>query len=60
MLYPITDEMKYDKTVKNTNTCKREQFNFLTDEEFEKLRLSEMEYSDEMRDEIKRFFTLKR
>ena len=60
MLYPITDEMKYDKTVKHTNTCKREQFNFLTDEEFEKLRLSEMEYSDEMRDEVKRFFTLKR
>lgn len=60
MLYPITDEMKYDKTVKHTNTCKREQFNFLTDEEFEKLRLSEMEYSDEMRDEVRRFFTLKK
>ena len=60
MLYPITDEMKYDKTVKHTNTCKREQFNFLTDDEFEKLRLSEMEYSDEMRDEVKRFFTLKK
>lgn len=60
MLYPITDEMKYDKTVKHTNTCKREQFNFLTDDEFEKLRLSEMEYSDEMRDYAKRFFTLKR
>lgn len=60
MLYPITDEMKYDKTVKHTNTCKREQFNFLTDDEFEKLRLSEMEYSDEMRDEVKRFFALKR
>lgn len=59
MLYPITDEMKYDKTVKHTNTCKREQFNFLTDEEFEKLRLSEMEYSDEMCDEVKRFFALK-
>lgn len=60
MLYPITDEMKYDKTVKHTNICKREQFDFLTDEEFEKLRLSEMEYSDEMRDRIKRFFALKR
>lgn len=60
MLYPITDEMKYDKTVKHTNTCKREQFDFLTDEEFEKLRLSEMEYSDEMCDEVKRFFALKR
>ena len=60
MLYPITDEMKYDKTVKHTNTCKREQFNFLTDDEFEKLRLSEMEYSDEMRDEVRRFFTLKK
>ena len=60
MLYPITDEMKYDKTVKHTNTCKREQFDFLTDEEFEKLRLSEMEYSDEMRDEVKRFFALKK
>lgn len=60
MLYPITDEMKYDKTVKHTNTCKREQFDFLTDDEFEKLRLSEMEYSDEMRDEVKRFFTLKK
>lgn len=60
MLYPITDDMKYDKTVKHTNTCKREQFNFLTDEEFEKLRLSEMEYSDEMRDEVKHFFTLKK
>lgn len=60
MLYPITDEMKYDKTVKHTNTCKREQFDFLTDDEFEKLRLSEMEYSDEMRDEVKRFFALKR
>ena len=60
MLYPITDEMKYDKTVKHTNTCKREQFNFLTDDEFEKLRLSEMEYSDEMRDEVRRFFELKR
>ena len=60
MLYPITDEMKYDKTVKHTNTCKREQFNFLTDDEFEKLRLSEMEYSDEMCDEIKHFFTLKK
>jgi hypothetical protein len=60
MLYPITDEMKYDKTVKHTNTCKREQFNFLTDDEFKKLRLSEMEYSDEMRDYAKRFFTLKR
>ena len=59
MLYPITDEMKYDKTVKHINTCKREQFNFLTDDEFEKLRLSEMEYSDEMRDEVKHFFTLK-
>ena len=59
MLYPITDEMKYDKTVKHTNTCKREQFDFLTDEEFEKLRLSEMEYSDEMCDEVKHFFTLK-
>ena len=59
MLYPITDGMKYDKTVKHTNTCKREQFNFLTDDEFEKLRLSEMEYSDEMRDEVKHFFTLK-
>ena len=59
MLYPITDEMKYDKTVKHTNTCKREQFDFLTDDEFEKLRLSEMEYSDEMRDEVKHFFTLK-
>lgn len=59
MLYPITDEMKYDKTVKHTNTCKREQFDFLTDEEFEKLRLSEMEYSDEMRDEVKHFFTFK-
>lgn len=59
MLYPITDEMKYDKTVKHTNTCNREQFDFLTDEEFEKLRLSEMEYSDEMRDEVKHFFTLK-
>ena len=52
--------MKYDKAVKHTNTCKREQFNFLTDDEFEKLRLSEMEYSDEMCDEVKRFFTLKR
>ena len=60
MLYPITDEMKYDKTVKHTNTCKREQFDFLTDEEFEKLRLSEMEYSDEMRDEVRRFFALKK
>lgn len=60
MLYPITNEMKYDKTVKHMNTCKREQFGFLTDEEFEKLRLSEMEYSDEMCDEVKRFFTLKR
>lgn len=60
MLYPITDEMKYDKTIKHINTCKREQFGFLTDEEFEKLRLSEMEYSDEMRDEVRRFFTLKR
>lgn len=59
MLYPITDEMKYDKTVKHTNTCKREQFDFLTDEEFEKLRLSEMEYSDEMCDEVKHFFALK-
>ena len=59
MLYPITDEMKYDKTVKHTNTCKREQFGFLTDDEFEKLRLSEMEYSDEMCDEVKHFFTLK-
>lgn len=59
MLYPITDEMKYDKTVKHTNTCKREQFNFLMDDEFEKLRLSEMEYSDEMRDYAKRFFALK-
>ena len=59
MLYPITDEMKYDKTVKHTNICKREQFDFLTDEEFEKLRLSEMEYSDDMRDEVKRFFALK-
>ena len=59
MLYPITDEMKYDKTVKHTNNCKREQFDFLTDEEFEKLRLSEMEYSDEMRDEVKHFFALK-
>ena len=59
MLYPITDEMKYDKTVKHINTCKREQFNFLTDDEFEKLRLSEMEYSDEMCDEVKHFFTLK-
>ena len=60
MLYPITDEMKYDKTVKHTNTCKREQFNFLTDDEFKKLRLSEMEYSDETRDYAKRFFTLKK
>lgn len=60
MLYPITDEMKYDKTVKHINTCKREQFGFLTDDEFEKLRLSEMEYSDEMRDYAKRFFTLKK
>lgn len=60
MLYPITDEMKYDKTVKHTNTCKREQFDFLTDEEFEKLRLSKMEYSDEMRDEVRRFFALKK
>jgi hypothetical protein len=60
MLYPITDEMKYDKTVKHINTCKREQFDFLTDDEFEKIRLSEMEYSDEMRDSVKRFFTLKR
>ena len=60
MLYPITDEMKYDKTVKHINTCKREQFGFLTDDEFEKLRLSEMEYSDEMRDEVKHFFTLKK
>ena len=59
MLYPITDEMKYDKTIKHTNICKREQFDFLTDDEFEKLRLSEMEYSDEMRDEVKHFFTLK-
>lgn len=59
MLYPITDEMTYDKTVKHINTCRREQFDFLTDEEFEKLRLSEMEYSDEMRDEVKRFFALK-
>ena len=59
MLYPITDEMKYDKTVKHTNTCKREQFNFLTDDEFEKLRFSEMEYSDEMRDRVKHVFTLK-
>ena len=59
MLYPITDEMKYDKTVKHTNTCKREQFDFLTDDEFDKLRLSEMEYSDEMHDEVKHFFTLK-
>ena len=60
MLYPITDEMTYDKTVKHTNTCKREQFVFLTDDEFEKLRLSEMEYSDEMRDEVKHFFALKK
>lgn len=60
MLYPITDEMKYDKTVKHTNTCKRKQFDFLTDNEFEKLRLSEMEYSDEMCDEVKRFFALKK
>ncbi len=59
MLYPITDEMKYDKTVKHANACKREQFDFLTDEEFEKLRLSEMEYSDEMREEVKQFFSLK-
>ena len=60
MLYPITDEMKYDKTVKHTNTCKRDQFGFLTDDEFEKLRLSEMEYSDEMCDEVRRFFALKK
>ena len=59
MLYPITDEMKYDKTVKHTNTCKREQFDFLTDDEFEKLRLSEMEYSDETRDKVRSLFTLK-
>lgn len=60
MLYPITDEMRYDKTVKHTNTCKREQFGFLTDDEFEKLRLSEMEYSDEMCDKIRSFFALKK
>lgn len=60
MLYPITDEMKYNKTIKHTNTCKREQFDFLTNDEFEKLRLSEMEYSDEMRDEVRRFFALKK
>ncbi len=60
MLYPITEQMTYDKTTKHTNTCKREQFDFLTDEEFEKLRLSEMEYSDEMCDEVRRFFTLKK
>ncbi len=59
MLYPITEQMTYDKSVKHTNTCKREQFDFLTDEEFEKLRLSEMEYSDEMCDEVRRFFALK-
>lgn len=60
MLYPITDEMKYDKTVKHTNTCKREQFDFLTDEEFEKLRLSEMEYSDSMREEVRIFWKNKK
>lgn len=60
MLYPITERMTYNKTVKHINTCKREQFGFLTDDEFEKLRLSEMEYSDEMRDEVRRFFTLKK
>ena len=32
----------------------------LTDDEFEKLRLSEMEYSDEMCDEVRRFVALKR
>ena len=60
MLYPITDEMKYDKTIKHTNTCKREQFNFLTDEEFEKLRLSEMEFTEGMRTEIQQFWQLKK
>ena len=60
MLYPITDEMKYDKTIKHTNTCKREQFNFLTDEEFEKLRLSEMEFTEGMRTETQQFWQLKK
>ena len=60
MLYPITDEMTYDKTVKHTNTCKREQFDFLTDEEFEKLRLSEMEFTEGMRTKIQQFWQLKK
>lgn len=60
MLYPITDEMKYDKTVKHTNCCQRSQFDFLTDEEFEKLRLSEMEYSDSMREEVRIFWKNKK
>lgn len=60
MLYPITEQMTYDKSVKHINICKREQFDFLMNEEFEKLRLSEMEYSDEMREEIRNFFALKK
>lgn len=60
MLYPITERMTYDKTVKHTNTCKRDQFAFLTDKEFKALRLSEMEYSDEMREEVRTFFAMKR
>ena len=60
MLYPITDEMKYDKSIKHINCCQRNQFPFLTDHEFDALRLSEMEFTEGMRTEIQQFWQLKK
>ena len=60
MLYPITDEMKYDKSIKHINCCQRNQFPFLTDHEFDALRLSEMEFTEGMRTEIQQFRQLKK
>ena len=60
MLYPITDEMKYDKSIKHINCCQRDKFPFLTDHEFDALRLSEMEFTEGMRTEIQQFWQLKK
>lgn len=60
MLYPITDKIKYDKSVKHINCCQRNQFSFLADYEFDALRLSEMEFTEDVRAEMQRFWQLKK
>ncbi len=60
MLYPITSEMKFDKSISHTNCCQKYQFPFLSDDEFNALRIAEMEFTEDMRTELYKFWQLKK